>query len=164
MKKIAIVLAFWVIATVGVANSQATDVRAEEPKPEHPSIQQPAGQAAVPVAIEEARAAVTADRENARAHLQLGQAIGDVLLANPMQGMYYAAEMLKALQSAVDLDPEMSEAYHCLAGYYLNAPPMAGGSVDRAKEIARRLEKIDTDAGARLLAQIEQHGESSGSN
>lgn len=164
MKKVTIAMEFWIIAMVCVASSHATHAGSEEPKPEQHSVGQPAGQVTVPESIEVARAAVAADNKDARAHLQLGQAIGAVLQADPMQGVAYAAEMLKALQTALDLDPEMPEAYHWLAGYYLNAPPIAGGSVDRAKEIARRLAKIDSDEGARLLAQIEQHGESSGSN
>ena len=110
-----------------------------------------------PQSIRQARGAVAADPTSARAHLELGMVIGQLLQSDPINmGPRYAAEMLKALQTAVELNPSIPEAYHWLAGYYLNAPPIAGGSMDKAEQLARRLAEFDPDGGAELLAAVEK--------
>ncbi len=62
--------------------------------------------------------------------------------------------MLQSLTKAVELDPHLAEAYHWLVGYYLNAPPIAGGSVAKASEIAQRLAEFDPTGAQELFAQI----------
>jgi hypothetical protein len=130
---------------------------AEQLSPEERPIDQLVRDDDVPPALSAARAAVAADPTNARTHLQLGIVIGELLQSDPVNlGPRYASEMLRALRTAVDLDPSIPEAYYWLAGYYLNAPPIAGGSVDEAEQVARRLAELDPDGGAELLALVEQ--------
>jgi hypothetical protein len=130
---------------------------AERLSPDENSIHQHVQDDDTPESIRTARAAVAADPISARARLQLGMAIGQLMQSDPMNmGPRYAGEMLQALRTAVHLDPSMPEAYHWLAGYYLNAPPIAGGSVDKAEQVAQRLAAFDPDGGAELLALVEQ--------
>ena len=74
-------------------------------------------------------------------------------------GALYAGEMLDSLKTALELDPRLVETYHWLAGYYMNAPPIAGGSLDEAEAIAQRLAAVDKDSGRALLAQVEARRE-----
>ena len=108
--------------------------------------------------IEAARRAVAAAPASAEAHLALAMRLRDAINANPADGPRYAFEMLSALEKAVELDPALPAAYHGLVGYYLNAPPIAGGSVEKAEETARRLAEIDPEAGNALLARIAARG------
>ena len=100
------------------------------------------------------RRAVAQAPENADAHLALARVLGEAINRDPATGALYAFEMLAALETAIELDPELAEAYHWLVGYYLNAPAIAGGSVDKAEETARRLAEFDPQGGEALLAEV----------
>ena len=104
--------------------------------------------------IEEARRAVAADPESAEARVDLAMQLGAAINEDPSNGPRFAFEMLGSLEKAIELDPRLPAAYHGLVGYYLNAPPIAGGSVEKAKETARKLTELDPEAGNALLAQI----------
>lgn len=105
--------------------------------------------------IQRARRAVAADPEAGTAHLDLARAIAQAIERDPANGPRYAFEMLSALQTAVRLEPKLAEAYHYLVGYYLNAPPVAGGSADKAEETAHALAEFDPAGGEALLSQVE---------
>jgi hypothetical protein len=116
--------------------------------------------AADPIAA--ARKSVAANADDGNAHLQLAQALGTAMQKDPALGMQYAGDMLNSLKKAIELDPSLTEAYEWLAGYYLNAPPIAGGSVVEAEKVARQLLEIDADRGHALLGMIEQRKASGG--
>jgi hypothetical protein len=44
-------------------------------------------------------------------------------------------------------------------GYYLNALPIAGGSIDKAEDTARTLAEFDPEGSERLMRQIAARGE-----
>ena len=111
--------------------------------------------------IRAARARVSQRPDDARAHLELARALGAAIDENPANGPRYAYEMLGSLQNAIELDPHLAEAYHWLVGYYLNAPPIAGGSLDKAEETARKLAELDPTGASPLLKQIAARRESS---
>jgi hypothetical protein len=114
----------------------------------------PRTEAADPVAA--ARRAVTENPADGRARLKLARALGaEIRRDSAANGPRYAFEMLEALQKAVELDPRLVEAYHWLAGYYLEAPPIAGGSLDKAEEVARRLAELDPESARALRSRIE---------
>jgi hypothetical protein len=128
--------------------------------PERDSIHDHSNDKRVPVAILDARSNVAASPDSGSAHLQLAQALGAEIEGDPMSaGALYAGEMLDSLKTALELDPRLVEAYHWLAGYYMNAPSIAGGSLDEAEAIAQRLAAVDKDAGTALLAQVEARRE-----
>jgi tetratricopeptide (TPR) repeat protein len=130
---------------------------AAERLPQEESIHDYANVDEVPAAIREARQSVAADPEDAGARLDLAAALGEVIQADSAtMGPRYAGEMLQSLLQAVELDPDRPEAYQWLAGYYLNAPPIAGGSLEKAEQAARKLNEIDPQAGQALLALVEQ--------
>lgn len=104
--------------------------------------------------IASARRAVVERPTDGRAHLDLARALGNVINENPATGPRYAHEMLTSLQKAIELEPDLTEAYHWLVGYYLNAPPIAGGSLERAEEAAGELSRLDPEGAAGLLQQI----------
>jgi tetratricopeptide (TPR) repeat protein len=58
------------------------------------------------------------------------------------------------LQKAVELDPANVEARQFLAGFYLSAPPIAGGSVAKAKEQAEIMGEYDPLSGHLFMAEI----------
>lgn len=116
-----------------------------------PSLGAPVGDSD-PIAA--ARAAVAAAPASAEARLALARELGAAINRDPANGPRFAFEMLAALQKAVELDPRLTAAYHGLVGYYLSAPPIAGGSVAKAEETARRLAEFDPAGGAELLARI----------
>lgn len=114
----------------------------------------------VPEAVLAARSRVAAAPADGRARLELAAALQAQIEANPARyGPRYAGEMLRALREAVDLAPDLPEAYHRLAGYYLEAPPIAGGSLERAEEVARRLQAMAPAAAEELLAEIARRRE-----
>jgi tetratricopeptide (TPR) repeat protein len=61
---------------------------------------------------------------------------------------------LDNLKKAVELDPSNVEARIYLGGYYLNAPPIAGGSKKKAREQAEEVLKHDPLQGNWMLARI----------
>lgn len=104
--------------------------------------------------IAQTREALRASPDDARAHLSLAQVLGQAINSDPMNGPVYAGEMYRSLKKAIELDPRLAEAYHWLVGYYLNAPPIAGGSVALAEETARKLAEFDAEGAAPLLQEI----------
>lgn len=104
--------------------------------------------------IDAARQAVAAAPASAVARVALAMELRTAISANPANGPRYAFEMLDSLKKAIELDPRLTAAYHGLVGYYLNAPPIAGGSIEKAEETARLLAELDPQAGNELLEQI----------
>ncbi len=123
---------------------------------------QPGGAPAAVDPIAEARGAVEAEPASALARLELARRIGAAINADPANGPRYAFEMRAALEKAIELDPHLGEAYHWLVGYYLNAPPIAGGSAEKAEETARRLAEFDPEGAAPLLDAIAARRQASG--
>jgi len=104
--------------------------------------------------IPAARSAVAVAPASGAARLALAKALGAAIDADPSAGPRYAFEMRESLTTAIELDPELVEAYHWLVGYYLSAPPIAGGSASKATEVARRLAEIDPAGAQALLERI----------
>ena len=66
----------------------------------------------------------------------LGVRIGEV---NFMAQGFIASKMLKAYQRSVEIDPDHLTGWIGLCRYYLNAPPIAGGSADKAETYAKEV-------------------------
>jgi hypothetical protein len=109
-----------------------------------------------PVTIRNARARVKAAPDDAGTHLQLAAALAEVIeSAPPAKVPTYAFEMLGGFRKAAELEPTLTEAHFGLAQYYLNAPPIAGGSLDEAAKEAAVLGELESPLGEVVLAQIE---------
>ncbi len=58
------------------------------------------------------------------------------------------------IDKAVELDPANVDARLFLAGFYMNAPPIAGGSMEKAKEQAELLLEYDEFRGQLFMAEL----------
>jgi Flp pilus assembly protein TadD len=59
-------------------------------------------------------------------------------------------------EQAVELDPNNREAVANLFEYYLEAPGVMGGGIDKAETLAKRIAKLDAPAGYHAQAQLER--------
>jgi tetratricopeptide (TPR) repeat protein len=59
-------------------------------------------------------------------------------------------------EQAVELDPSNREAAANLFEYYLEAPGIMGGGIDKAETLAKRIAKLDAPAGYHAQAQLER--------
>lgn len=69
------------------------------------------------------------------------------------KGPYYAKKCREEFEKGVELDPKDPDARESLMQYYLQAPAIVGGSVDKAREEAAALAKLDACRG--LVAEAE---------
>lgn len=67
---------------------------------------------------------------------------------------FMATSARENLENAVALDPNLAAAREALARYYLEAPAIAGGSMEGAKEQAGWLLELDPPAGYRVNGAI----------
>ncbi|MCU1336272.1 MAG: Tetratricopeptide 2 repeat protein [Bryobacterales bacterium] len=59
------------------------------------------------------------------------------------------------LEEAVELDPKNREAAANLFEYYLEAPGILGGGIDKAETLVKRIAMLDPSAGHHAQAQLE---------
>jgi tetratricopeptide (TPR) repeat protein len=91
-------------------------------------------------------------------HSWLGNTYGVMAQdANIIKQSMLAPKMKKEWERAVALDPKNLEARTSLIQYYLQAPSFAGGSVDKAKEVANQIIKIKPAEGHRQLGNVLLH-------
>ncbi|HCZ37830.1 MAG TPA: hypothetical protein DHV26_18060, partial [Cytophagales bacterium] len=74
--------------------------------------------------------------------------------ANIFRQATLGPKMKSAWEKAVQLDPKTVDARESLIQYYLQAPAIAGGSVDKAIEMANEIKKIKPSEGHRQLGNI----------
>lgn len=93
---------------------------------------------------------------NSEYHLWYGRATIEKLQNTKdfMQMGELASDALARLEKAVEVDPANTDARQWLAGFYMNAPPMAGGSLEKAKAQAEELIELDPEIGYSLVARI----------
>ncbi len=66
---------------------------------------------------------------------------------NMFKKMFMARKIKGAFERSIELDPENIKALYALGSFYAMAPSIAGGSKDKAKELAARLMKLDAAMG-----------------
>ncbi|HYL61207.1 MAG TPA: tetratricopeptide repeat protein [Candidatus Methylomirabilis sp.] len=111
-------------------------------------------------AISRAEKAVSADGSRAEYHAQLAEALGaktDDPKAGMLQKLSYARRMKQEAELALKLDPKNADANSDLLDFYLDAPGMAGGSKDKAKELATHVTQLDAPQGYLLQVQFARH-------
>ncbi len=111
-------------------------------------------------AVEAAEQAVKLEPNRADHHSQLGTAlsrrIGEV---NFMQMAVISMKMKGAFEKSVALDPKHVAGLIGLARFYGNAPEIAGGSKEKAREFAQRVQALHPVLGAVELAIIAEREE-----
>ena len=91
--------------------------------------------------------AVKANDKSSAHHLWLGNALGEQAShTNKLKLPFLARRVKGEFDKAVELDPRSWEARHGLIQFYSQAPGVMGGSMDKAKEQAREIGKIERDA------------------
>jgi len=86
----------------------------------------------------------------------LGQRIGEV---DFMEQAVMSGKLRKAFATAVELDPNDISGLIGLARFYTFAPEIAGGSLEKAKEFAQRVQHINPVLGEIELGNIAEHDE-----
>jgi Flp pilus assembly protein TadD len=111
-------------------------------------------------AIELIERAVAAEPKRADLHSLLGSAlaqrIGEVSFIHQA---IISAKMRAEFEKSVALDPDHLPGLIGLSRFYQNAPAIAGGSIEKAEEYAREVEKRDAFSGACELGLIRERGE-----
>lgn len=88
-------------------------------------------------ALEAAQQCTERQPQQAHCYYALGTALGtQALQAGALGGMRLASKVKDAFAKAVELDPLLYEARQALTQFYLAVPGIAGGSVDKARELA----------------------------
>lgn len=112
-------------------------------------------------AIQECEAAVADAPGDSNSYLWLGRAYGmKASSANPISAFALARRVVAAFERAVQLDGANTAALRDLGEYYVAAPGIVGGGVDKAQQLATRMMPVTPAKAHRLLAQIaEKNGD-----
>jgi tetratricopeptide (TPR) repeat protein len=99
--------------------------------------------------------AVEANDKVADYHDWLGNTYGTIAQdANMIKQGMLAPKMKSAWENAIALDPKNLSARKSLIQFYLQAPSIMGGSIDKAKEVAKQIVKLNPAEGHRSLGNI----------
>lgn len=108
-------------------------------------------------AVPECERAASDNPSNSNYQLWLGRAYGlKASQANMISAFSIAKKVAAAFERAVALDPNNVAAMSDLGQFYVNAPSIVGGGLDKAQALAPRLLARSPVKGHRLLAQIAQ--------
>jgi len=104
-------------------------------------------------AIRECELAVSNDPSNSDNQMWLGRAYGfKAAHANPVAALSLAIKVRTAFERAVQLDPENIQAMSDLGEFYVEAPSLIGGGLDKAQALAARMQPQFPAQAHRLLA------------
>lgn len=101
--------------------------------------------------------AVTLEPANSVYHHWLGRAYGRrAEMGNMFTAVGSALKARQSFEKAVELDPNNAEAVNDLFEYYVEAPSIIGGGLDKAARLAERIAKHDPAEGHYAQARIEE--------
>ncbi|MBS1821457.1 MAG: tetratricopeptide repeat protein, partial [Acidobacteria bacterium] len=108
-------------------------------------------------AVRECELATQNDSSSSTHQLWLGRAYGlKASQANMVSAFTIARKVHLAFERAIQLDPSNVAAMSDLGQFYVNAPAIVGGGLDKAQALAGQLLPRSAARGHRLLAQIAQ--------
>jgi cytochrome c-type biogenesis protein CcmH/NrfG len=87
-------------------------------------------------------------------HVWLGRAWGHRAENNKLMALSWARKAKDAFEHAVALDGRNIDALDDLFEYYVNAPAIVGGGLDKADQIAKKIAQIEPDKGKRLMSVV----------
>lgn len=106
-------------------------------------------------AIHECELAVSSAPANSDDQMWLGRAYGfKASHASPFTALGLAIKVRVAFERAVQLDPENIHAINDLGEFYVAAPALIGGGLDKAQALAARMQPRFPSKAHRLLALI----------
>ena len=112
--------------------------------------------------IDHAKKAVRDLPTSSEAHYVYAQALRRKISKNPMFAMANTGRYMQNLDKAIELDRTNYGAWQEKIGFLLNAPPIAGGSVEKARALADELVELDQISGLASIARI--HGKNKAYN
>lgn len=104
--------------------------------------------------LELADKALAAYPDDPRLKVQIADLYQRKFSENPMGWMTGKGKYIGLLEDAIRLDPKTFDAYQRLIGFYLQAPPIAGGSESKALEWCDKLAEIDPLEAGIQRAQV----------
>jgi Flp pilus assembly protein TadD len=106
-------------------------------------------------ATENFQKAAALDPKNSDYELWLGRTWGRrAESANPLTAPSAASKARQFFELAVKLDPRNQEAVNDLFDYYLNAPGLLGGGLEKASKVAQHIAELDEAEGHFAQAQL----------
>lgn len=106
-------------------------------------------------AVSECEKAAAAAPNDSDTQLWLGRAYGiKAMHANPIVAFAFARKVVAAFQRAVQLDPGNVRAMNDLGEYYVDAPAIVGGGLDKARDLAAQMRPRFPADSHRLSALI----------
>lgn len=103
--------------------------------------------------------AVSANERSSENHYWLGRAYGvQVLNASVLRQPSLARRTRASFERAVELDPDNLDARAGLMQYYLRAPGIVGGSVEKARQQVAEVRRRNPYRGGQLAATVERRG------
>jgi tetratricopeptide (TPR) repeat protein len=111
-------------------------------------------------AISECETVLSTLSSDSKAQDWMGRAYGmKASRSGPIAGFKLASRVRVAFETAVELDPRNDDAVNDLSEYYIGAPALVGGGVDKALALATRVESQlpQTAHRIRALAAEKQH-------
>ena len=106
-------------------------------------------------AIRECELAVSHAPSSSDSQMWLGRAYGfKASHANPIAALNLAIKVRNAFERAVELDPENIHAMSDLGQFYVAAPSLIGGGLDKAQALAAKMQPHFPSQAHRLLALI----------
>ena len=101
--------------------------------------------------------AVALNGTSSQLYMWLGRVYGRrAETASPFTASGYASKARKNFEKSVELDLHNREAVGDLLDYYLGAPGFLGGGLNKAEDLARKVEAFDQPEGHYLLALVEE--------
>ena len=111
-------------------------------------------------AVENLQHAVELAPQKSDYHLYLAEALGAYLdEAGVLKKVSLSSDIHRELEQAVALDPHSADAHEGLMTYYLQAPALFGGDLDKARAESAAIMNIDPARGYETQALILQHEE-----
>lgn len=99
--------------------------------------------------------AVRLDGQNSDYHMWLGRALGEEAGAASFLSAYSLSKQARQeMETAVRLDPRNAAALSDLGEFYVEAPSIVGGGLDKAESVALELDRIDRARAAELRGRI----------
>jgi tetratricopeptide (TPR) repeat protein len=106
-------------------------------------------------AIHECELAVRNAPDDSENHMWLARAYGfKAAHASPFAALKLATKVHNEFERAVQLDPQNFQAMSDLGEYYVAAPPLVGGGLDKAQALAARMQPDFPAQSHRLLALV----------
>lgn len=106
-------------------------------------------------AISDCQQAIRLDPQSSDDHMWLGRALGEKASKSSFLSAYaLGKKVLAEFQLAVQINPRNGEALSDLGEFYLEAPGVVGGGLEKADRVAEELDRVDPARADDLRAGI----------